>query len=181
MSYNHKGVLKKTNKYNCLAKNHLNYRPEYKVWGTMIRRCTNPTCDMYYCYGGRGVKVCDRWTDKERGFINFYNDMGKRPVDDAGRPFQIDRIDVNGNYCPENCRWVPAIENSRNKRTNNFFLIGGKQMCLKEVSELFKFHKNSLANRIRLSGEDKYTALYHILEYKGYKLAAERGESPCAQ
>lgn len=128
---------------------------------------------MYSAYGGRGIKICDRWLGED-GFINFYKDMGKRPVDRNGKAYQIDRIDTDGDYTPENCRWVTASANSKNRRNNVTFLINGEEMCLKEVASLFGFDRSSLGNRMRKTGEDKYTALYHILEWKGYKLTNER-------
>jgi hypothetical protein len=67
---------------------------------------------MYPTYGGRGIKVCDRWLDKDSGFKNFYSDMGDRP----SKQHSVDRIDTNGDYSPENCRWVVPIIQSRNKR-----------------------------------------------------------------
>jgi hypothetical protein len=82
----------------------------HKSWTAMIQRCTNPKNTSYVNYGGRGVKVCERW----RVFENFFADMGERP---EGKT--LDRINVNGNYEPENCRWATLSEQQRNKRCNN--------------------------------------------------------------
>ena len=82
--------------------------PEYNVYKTMISRCINKKHDRYYRYGGRGIKVCDRWLES---FDNFYKDMGERP----SKKHQIDRIDNNGNYEPGNCHWVLPYENAINK------------------------------------------------------------------
>lgn len=172
-TWTNKGSHWCSHKYDCISKNHQDYIKEYRIWNTMKNRCYNQSCDMYSTYGGRGIKICDRWLGED-GFINFYKDMGKRPVDKNGKPYQIDRIDSDGDYTPENCRWVPAIKNARNKRNNVTFLINGEKMCLKEVAALFGFDRSSLGNRMRKTGEDKYTALYHILEWKGYKLTNER-------
>lgn len=83
--------------------------PEYKVWQGMKSRCNNPNSKGYKNYGGRGIQVCKRWDDS---FENFINDMGERPNEDC----QIDRIDNDKNYSPENCEWVTRSENTLNKR-----------------------------------------------------------------
>lgn len=79
---------------------------EYKSWEMMIQRCTNPNFTRYPLYGGRGIKVCNRWLD----FRNFYEDMGKRPENTS-----LDRINVNGNYEPTNCRWASQSEQIFNR------------------------------------------------------------------
>lgn len=80
---------------------------EYKVWSSLRDRCNNPNTPNYFRYGGRGITVCERWST----FKNFINDMGFRPT-----PLhQIDRRDNDGNYDPENCHWVSAAENARNR------------------------------------------------------------------
>ena len=77
-----------------------------RLWRNMIWRCEKP---YYKNYHGRGIKVCDRWLNS---FENFLSDMGDRPYDD----YQLDRIDNDGNYEPENCRWTTRSENCKNKK-----------------------------------------------------------------
>ena len=82
---------------------------EYVTWKNMKARCFNVKYKQWKDYGGRGITVCDRWLNS---FINFYEDMGPKP----GPKYSIDRINVNGNYEPSNCKWSTPAEQNRNKR-----------------------------------------------------------------
>lgn len=82
--------------------------PEYKVWSDIKSRCLNPNNKEYHCYGGRGITVCSRWRND---FVNFISDMGKRPVG-----YTLERVEVNGNYSPSNCKWVPSNQQPWNKQ-----------------------------------------------------------------
>ena len=86
-------------------------KPEYKIWLQMRQRCNNPKCRVYKFYGGRGIKVCKRWDT----FKNFLEDIGSRPEGN----FSIDRIDVDGDYEPNNCRWTTQKTQVRNRRCYN--------------------------------------------------------------
>jgi hypothetical protein len=92
---------------------------EYATWCRMWSRCTNPIVDRYPLYGGRGIKVCERW----QKFENFYEDMGDKP----SPKHSIGRIDNDGNYEPSNCRWESRGEQANNTSTNIFIEWNGQK------------------------------------------------------
>lgn len=81
---------------------------EHRAWSRIRRRCNSPSYHNYHYYGGRGIKVCERWDN----FENFLADMGPKP----GKGYSIERINNDGNYEPSNCKWATALEQSRNRR-----------------------------------------------------------------
>lgn len=85
------------------------WSPEYYSWASMIQRCTNPDRNVYELYGGRGIRVCERWTS----FDNFLADMGERPSGHS-----LGRIDADGPYSPDNCEWQSDATQSRTRRNN---------------------------------------------------------------
>lgn len=110
-----------------------------QVWRSMKDRCTNPNATGYHNYGGRGIAVCERW-DK---FENFLADMGIRPVG-----YTIDRIDNDGNYCPENCRWATTKEQLNNQRRNRFYELNGERKTIAEWAEKLGVNWSTIRNRI---------------------------------
>ena len=125
--------------------------PEYHVWINLKGRCYNPNNHKYHRYGGRGIIVCDRW---KNSFINFYSDMGKKPFPKA----QIDRIDNNGNYEPNNCHWVTPFENSINKSTTKLTMDIANEIRYKyslgdtshrKLASLYGVNKTHIQNIIK--------------------------------
>ena len=97
--------------------------PEYLSWIDMRRRCFNFNRPNYSDYGGRKISVCDSWRNS---FENFFADMGSRPT----AKHSIDRIDNNGNYSAENCKWSTRVEQGNNQRTKHLITIEGKTLTM---------------------------------------------------
>jgi hypothetical protein len=95
---------------------------EYEIWCGMRKRCHDPACKAFKNYGGRGIKVCDRW---DRSFEAFYKDMGECPPD-----YSIERNDNNGGYDPDNCRWASRQEQGQNKRNIRWIEHDGQKLTL---------------------------------------------------
>lgn len=117
----------------------------YHIWKNMRQRCRNPHKPDYCYYGGKGVTVCDKWDDFTC-FSKWAKDNGYR--DDL----TLDRIDVNGNYCPENCRWVSMTEQARNMSRNRIITYKGESHCLSEWGEILGISAKVLGHRINTYG-----------------------------
>lgn len=117
--------------------------PIYRIWGCMIGRCNNPTDKKYPSYGGRGIKVCDEWRD----FTKFYTYVSKLENFNR-RGYSLDRIDNNGDYRPNNVRWVDSKTQGRNKRNNHFLTIDGQTMTIAEAAERYRVNPITIISRI---------------------------------
>lgn len=106
----------------------------------MLGRCRNPKDKDHHRYGQRGIRVCKRWLK----FENFIKDMGKKP-----KGFQIERINNNGIYEPKNCKWASVKEQANNRRSTVYYVINGKRMTLKQVSEACGINYPVIKYRLR--------------------------------
>jgi hypothetical protein len=113
---------------------------EYRIWKAMHTRCGNPNILDFADYGGRGIQVCERWVTS---FENFLADMGLRPTP----KHSIDRIDVDGPYSPENCRWATPKQQTRNARSNRLYTFQGETLCIGEWAERTSIKYHTLLQR----------------------------------
>ena len=104
--------------------------PLYSVWAGIKSRTENPKSPGWHNYGGRGIKMCSRWRNS---FENFLEDMGKRP----SKKHSIDRIDNDGDYTPENCRWATKEEQSNNMRKNVNITMNGETKTISEWCRIY--------------------------------------------
>lgn len=127
---------------NVLSTSHgQSYTSLYNVWHKMLDRCQNPLAKDHKNYGGRGIAVCKRWFK----FENFMNDMGDKPNPDH----EIDRIDVNGDYEPTNCRWATPKENANNRRNNHRVVFRGELKTLAEIVDATGINRSTLRTRLQ--------------------------------
>lgn len=123
----------------------LNKHPLYGLWSSMLTRCYNKNSKHYNIYGGRGIKVCDRWLPVNFGFEHFVSDMGERP----SNMHTLDRINNDGDYCPENCRWATITQQSNNKRQSIIVYYFGKRIYLKELCQIIGLNYSRVAHQIQ--------------------------------
>lgn len=119
----------------------------YNMWQTMKNRCENPKREKYKDYGARVIKVCEEWQDA-KVFCEWALEHGYKDG------MQIDRIDVNGNYEPSNCRWVTPKENSRNRRNTVFLTINGETKSVAEWCETINISPNTIYWWVRDKGRE---------------------------
>ncbi len=113
----------------------------YRAWAAMIGRCCSEGNKYFKGYGGRGIRVCDRWRNS---FVNFREDMGDPP---AG--LTLERINVNGNYEPGNCKWATRQEQNANRRSTKLITHNGKTQCIAHWERELGFRRATINQRLR--------------------------------
>lgn len=117
---------------------------EHRIWKGMVSRCHNKNVHNYKDYGGRGIYVCDRWRITGGGFMAFLTDMGERPSDEHS----IDRIDNNGPYSPDNCRWADKETQVNNKQDSRKIEHNGQVKTLAQWAKVIGLTRKSIALRL---------------------------------
>lgn len=127
--------------------------PVYKTWCSMRERCYNPKSKAWKTHGAKGIKVCDRWNPEAGGsFENFYEDMGDRPEGTS-----IDRIDVHGDYTPENCRWADVYTQAYNKGISKANVTG-------KIGVSYYSTQNLYAAEIKKDGVKEHLGFFKNLQ-----------------
>lgn len=117
--------------------------PTYRVWRSMLQRARGQSGTEQHKrnYAGRGISVCERWLD----FALFLADMGERPLGTS-----LDRIDNDGHYCPENCRWATPVEQARNRRSNRLIEYRGCALTVAEWSDITGISRTTIRCRLEM-------------------------------
>lgn len=125
------------------TKHKMSRSPLYGVWNTMKSRCCNPKSEKYKNYGGRGITICDEWLHDFQAFYDWAIANGYR------EDLTIDRKDVNGNYCPENCRWATQKEQASNKTNNRMITLEGETRTLQEWCKITGISPSTVIGRTK--------------------------------
>jgi len=126
--------------------------PCYSIWKNIKARCCNPQSSKFKYYGGRGIKMCNRW---QQSFTDFVADMGDRPTPQH----TVERKDTNGDYCPENCTWATMREQTRNKRSNRFFTFNGETLCVNDWAARLGIKTTTMQARFKVMPIEQALAL----------------------
>lgn len=146
----------------------------YRVWISMKQRCQNSKNKAYQFYGGKGIKVCEEWNNyscfKQWAIKNGYDDMAKN------KECTLDRIDVNGDYEPLNCRWVSMAEQNRNKSYHRYVVYQGKKLTVTQLAKKVGMNKETLVYRLNAGWTVDDAINKPIKSHKNLHKADMRGE-----
>ena len=123
----------------------------YCIWSSMKSRCLNINEKSYKRYGGRGIKICDDWLNKDTGFMNFYNWAIKNGYADN---LTIDRIDNNKGYSPDNCRWVSVRAQNNNRCSNHYIIFNGESHSISDWSRILGLNERAIRSRLNRGWND---------------------------
>lgn len=146
----HKDVMAKVNRQTKTTHGGVHSRL-YSIWRGMKKRCYCENSEAYHNYGGRGIKVCDEWKESFENFMKWAMQSGY----DA--KLTIDRIDVNGDYTPQNCKWSTTREQQLNKRNNHLLTMNGVTHPISKWAEITGISKNVLLDRTKRGWDDEKT------------------------
>ena len=135
----------------------------HRRWKAMKERCSNKNRKDFQHYGGRGIKVCDEWVHNFQAFYFWAKDNGFSPE------LTLDRIDVNKNYSPDNCRWVTQKEQCINTRLNSGITYNGKTQSITEWAKEYGINRTTLEARLKFQNSPIEKALLPKYEYKKYR------------
>lgn len=140
------GCLQREIQGNLARRHGMTSHPLYKKYRRMVERCENPNCKSYKDYGGRGIKICPEWRND---FMKFYHWAIQAGYDGTK---SIDRIDNDGDYSPENCRWATKLEQDNNRRTNRFLDYNGESHTMAEWGRITGIGQSLIRSRIENLG-----------------------------
>lgn len=135
-----------TDRHGALNSNYKDSRKNtclYRIWVNMKNRCYNSKTEMFKYYGGRGITICDEWRNDFTAFYNW------SIINGYSDDLTIDRIDVNGNYEPSNCRWVSVAEQNVNRRNNHYITLNGITKSLSEWCRYYSINYQTVQDRLR--------------------------------
>ena len=132
---------------------------EYHAWSNIKARCFNPNNPRYSDWGGRGIAVCDRW---KNSFENFLADMGTKP----SPKHSLDRIDNDGDYSDENCKWSTKAEQDNNRRSNRLITIGCVTLTIAQWTKEMGFGQNVIYNRLKIGWSEFDAVMTPVRSYK---------------
>ena len=144
----------------------------YRIWSGMKNRCLSPTCSSYDRYGGRGIKVCDEWVESYLAFKAWAIANGYK------NNLTIDRIDVNGNYEPDNCRWATYSEQNANQRPRATYEYDGSTYSLDELAEISGLPRSCVYSRIHNLHWSVEEAIHTHIGERNFSPKWIRGEYP---
>lgn len=139
------GCIKSERMYESRLSHGMTNSKEFRCWWHMKQRCTNPNNSNYHSYGGRGIVICPEWIES---FQNFYADMGSAP----SPKHSVDRIDTNGNYTKNNCRWATNKEQTNNMRKCRYIEYNGERKTISQWADDLGVDRSVIAKRLDRSG-----------------------------